>query len=61
MPFVPNTLRLIRRWFRIFNVGSPYNVPAGHYANMDKLIEFYREKANKEEEVKMQKLKERQQ
>jgi len=28
---------------------------------MDKLIEFYREKANKEEEAKMQKLRERQQ
>jgi len=36
-------------------------VPAGHYANMDKLMAHCREKAYAEEEAKMQKLQERQQ
>lgn len=27
--------------FRIFNTGSPYNVPAGHSANLDELIAHY--------------------
>ena len=29
---------------RIFNTGSPYNVPAGHGANLDELINHYRKK-----------------
>lgn len=27
---------------RIFNTGSPYNVPAGHTANLDELIAHYK-------------------
>lgn len=46
---------------RVFNVGSPHNVPAGHYANMDKLIAHYRDKAYADEERKIEKLRERQQ
>lgn len=32
------------RWF---NAGSPYNVPAGHYMNMDKVIAHYEEENRK--------------
>lgn len=35
---------------RIFNTGSPYNVPAGHYTNLDAVIAHY-EKKNADSEV----------
>ncbi|KAL8813713.1 MAG: hypothetical protein Q9200_000050 [Gallowayella weberi] len=35
----------------IFNTGSPYNVPAGHGANLDELINHYRRK-NAEQDAK---------
>jgi len=54
-------LALITWYCRVFSVGSPHNIPAGHYANMDKLIAHYREKAYAEEEAKMRKLQESQQ
>ena len=57
--------RLFGRWSadvllfdRSFNVGSPINVPAGHYANMDKLVAHYKEKQFKEEEEKRALMKE---
>ncbi|KAL8730621.1 MAG: hypothetical protein Q9166_003934 [cf. Caloplaca sp. 2 TL-2023] len=36
----------------IFNTGSPYNVPAGHGANLDELINHYRRK-NAEQDAKV--------
>ncbi|KAL8723815.1 MAG: hypothetical protein Q9181_007175 [Wetmoreana brouardii] len=37
--------------FRVFNTGSPYNVPAGHGANLDELIAHYKKK-NAEQDAK---------
>lgn len=40
---------------RIFNTGSPFNVPAGHTVNLDKVIAHYHkenENANKAREAK---------
>lgn len=43
--------------FRIFNTGSPYNVPAGHgTGNLDKVIAHYEKKNKEEQERKMQML-----
>ncbi|GAP87299.1 putative NADH-ubiquinone oxidoreductase kDa subunit [Rosellinia necatrix] len=36
--------------------GSPYNVPAGHFANMDQVTAHYRKQAEAEEERKAKKL-----
>ncbi|KAL8632126.1 hypothetical protein Q9189_002150 [Teloschistes chrysophthalmus] len=36
----------------IFNTGSPYNVPAGHSANLDELIAHYKKK-NAEQDAKV--------
>lgn len=36
---------------RVFNTGSPYNVPAGHSINMEAIIAHY-EKRNREVEEK---------
>ena len=43
---------------RIFNTGSPWNVPAGHHANMDTLIAKYEDEARADDEKKLQQLKE---
>ncbi|KAI1120004.1 hypothetical protein F5Y10DRAFT_283630 [Nemania abortiva] len=40
----------------LFNSGSPWNVPAGHYANLDHVTEHYRKRAAAEEERKAKKL-----
>ena len=38
---------LLRVFDRVFNTGSPLNIPAGHSANLDELIKHYENK-NKE-------------
>ena len=38
----------------MFNVGSPYNVPAGSQVNLDKVIEKYRREAFEDNERKLQ-------
>jgi hypothetical protein len=43
---------------RVFNVGSPYNVPAGSRINLDKVIEHYN-KLNAEVDVERERAKER--
>ena len=44
---------------RLFNTGSPWNVPAGQGgANLDKLIAHYEKKNFEEEEKKMRTLRE---
>ncbi|KAI8624693.1 hypothetical protein F5Y19DRAFT_453486 [Xylariaceae sp. FL1651] len=40
----------------LFNSGSPWNVPAGHYPNLDHVTEHYRQQAAAEEERKAKKL-----
>jgi hypothetical protein len=42
--------------YRIMNVGSPYNVPAGSQVQMDKVIEKYKKLANEDNERKLEKL-----
>jgi len=39
------------RGLRVFNTGSPWAVPAGHYTNLSALIAHY-EKQNREQEAK---------
>jgi hypothetical protein len=41
---------------RLIDSGSPNNVPAGHYANLDKVIEHYRKQHLDEEARKAKKL-----
>lgn len=43
---------------RTFNTGSPYNVPAGHSANLDVLIAHYQQRNRDTEEKKIRKLRE---
>ncbi|KAF2186942.1 hypothetical protein K469DRAFT_705481 [Zopfia rhizophila CBS 207.26] len=40
----------------IFNVGSPYNVPAGSQVNLDKVIEKYKKEAYENNERKLEAL-----
>ncbi|KAI1163645.1 hypothetical protein F5B18DRAFT_618629 [Nemania serpens] len=40
----------------LINSGSPYNVPAGHYPNLDHVTEHYRKQAAAEEERKAKRL-----
>ncbi|KAI1374113.1 hypothetical protein F4677DRAFT_447759 [Hypoxylon crocopeplum] len=40
----------------LFNSGSPWNVPAGHYVNLDHVTEHYRKQAADEEERKVKRL-----
>ncbi|TLD22765.1 hypothetical protein PspLS_07673 [Pyricularia sp. CBS 133598] len=40
----------------VFQQGSPYSVPAGHYVNLDKVVDHYRQKHVNEEEAKASKL-----
>lgn len=37
---------------RVFHAGSPFNVPAGHNTNLDKVVEHYKQKHYDEEERK---------
>lgn len=55
---MPNYIDL-RTPEQVFNGGSPYNVPAGHSANMEKVVEFYREEARRDEERMVVKREER--
>ncbi|KLU92933.1 hypothetical protein MAPG_11881 [Magnaporthiopsis poae ATCC 64411] len=41
---------------RAFQTGSPFNVPAGHYGNMDKVVAHYKQQHVEEEERKAKKL-----
>jgi hypothetical protein len=41
----------------VFNVGSPYNVPAGSGVNLEKLIAKYEKENYEAEEAKLQALK----
>lgn len=41
---------------RLIDSGSPNNVPAGHYANIDKVIEHYQKQHLDEEARKAKKL-----
>jgi len=43
---------------RVFNTGSPFNVPAGSRVNLDKVIEHYK-KQNAEVDVERERVKER--
>ncbi|KAI0433637.1 hypothetical protein F5Y09DRAFT_298385 [Xylaria sp. FL1042] len=43
----------------LMNSGSPWNVPAGHYANIEHVTEHYRKQAAAEEERKAKKLAEK--
>lgn len=46
---------LLISYSRIFNTGSPFNVPAGHTVNLDKVIAHYHqenENANKAREAR---------
>jgi hypothetical protein len=40
--------------YRIMNQGSPYNVPAGQTANMDKVIAKFRKEAAEDNERKLE-------
>ncbi|KAH8885130.1 hypothetical protein GQ53DRAFT_369406 [Thozetella sp. PMI_491] len=40
----------------VFQTGSPINVPAGHYANLDKVVAHYQQLHLAEEEQKAKKL-----
>lgn len=48
----------VNRIHRVFNVCSPYNVPAGSRINLDKVIEHYN-KVNAEVDVERERAKER--
>lgn len=41
---------------RLIESGSPRNVPAGHYVNIDKVVDHYRKQHLDEEERKAKKL-----
>ncbi|KAJ9130245.1 hypothetical protein NKR23_g12284 [Pleurostoma richardsiae] len=43
----------------VFQTGSPYNVPAGHYINLEKVVDHYRQQHLDEETRKSQALTER--
>lgn len=47
---------LLTPWNRLINSGCPNNVPAGHYPNMDKVMEHYRKQHLDDEERKAKKL-----
>ena len=50
---------LITLAYRQFNVGSPWNVPAGHgFANIDELIKKYEKENFEANEKKLQQLRE---
>jgi hypothetical protein len=40
----------------VFQHGSPYNVPAGHYVNLDKVVAHYQKQHLDEEARKAKKL-----
>ena len=40
----------------MIGAGPPINVPAGHYINTDKIVEFYRKEYLETEARKLQKL-----
>ena len=44
--------------FRIFNTGSPYNIPAGHSADLGALRAHYEKKNVEAEEKRMAKVRE---
>lgn len=41
---------------RLINTGSPINVPAGHYINTDKIVEYYRREHLEAEARKLERL-----
>ncbi len=47
---------LILRLYRTFNTGSPYNVPAGHTADLSALRAHYQQKNLEKEEEQMAKV-----
>ncbi|KAK4170132.1 hypothetical protein QBC43DRAFT_305441 [Cladorrhinum sp. PSN259] len=52
----PQKKNIELRFPEVFQTGSPFNVPAGHYANIDKVVEHYRQQHLTEEERKANKL-----
>lgn len=48
-------VRVLTDELRLINAGSPHNVPAGHYVNLDKVVEHYRKAHLDEEERKAKK------
>ena len=40
----------------MINAGPPINVPAGHYINTDKIVEYYRKEHLETEARKLQRL-----
>lgn len=56
---VENTILLIpiqlTQTFRIFNTGSPYNVPAGSQANLDELMAHYKKESIEAQEKRERK------
>ncbi|KAL1865409.1 hypothetical protein VTK73DRAFT_5278 [Phialemonium thermophilum] len=54
--YAPRSDHIELKYPEQFGHGSPFNVPAGHYANIDHVVAHYREKHLKEEERKAKKL-----
>ncbi|KAK4230746.1 hypothetical protein QBC38DRAFT_22410 [Podospora fimiseda] len=52
----PQRKNIELRFPEVFQTGSPFNVPAGHYANIDQVVEHYRQQHLNEEERKAKKL-----
>lgn len=52
----PRTRTIELKYPEVFQHGSPFNVPAGHHVNIDKVIAHYQQKHLKEEERKALKL-----
>ncbi|KAK3936485.1 hypothetical protein QBC46DRAFT_357435 [Diplogelasinospora grovesii] len=52
----PRNTHVELKYPEVFQHGSPFNVPAGHYINMDKVVAHYRKQHLEEEERKAKKL-----
>ncbi|KAH8910481.1 hypothetical protein BR93DRAFT_271509 [Coniochaeta sp. PMI_546] len=48
----PRNKHIELKFPEVFHAGSPFNVPAGHNANLDKVVEHYRQQHLDEEERK---------
>ena len=44
---------------RVFNTGSPYNVPAGHSANLEEVIAHYTKLNKERQEAQLRKVERR--
>ncbi|KAB5530289.1 hypothetical protein GE09DRAFT_1177497 [Coniochaeta sp. 2T2.1] len=48
----PRNKHIELKFPEVFHAGSPFNVPAGHNVNLDKVVEHYRQQHHDEEERK---------